>query len=117
MPLLIFLHLVYCLFLQQQLLHLKNILRLLEQYENYFFLHLDKKERPGYNLFVNEGDLALIVRTVEPFILLEIRQTAMITALQEHLLKKADAVGYDGIHREKIRMELRSLIQALNNLS
>ena len=55
----------------------------------------------------------MIVRTVEPFILLEIRQTAMITALQEHLLKKADAVGYDGIHREKVRMKLRSLIQEL----
>ena len=95
-------------------LHLKNILRLMEQYENYFFLPLDKKERPGYNLFVNEGGLALIVRTVEPFILLEIRQTAMITALQEHLLKKADAVGYDGIHREKVRMKLRSLIQELD---
>ena len=38
---------------------------------------------------------------------------AMVTALQEHLLQKADAVGYKGIHREKIRMELRALIQEL----
>ena len=94
-------------------LHLKNILRLMEQYENYFFLPLGKKDCPDYNLLVNEGGLALVVRTVEPFIMLEIRRPAMATALQEHLLKKADAFGYDGIHREKIRMELRGLIQEL----
>lgn len=94
-------------------LHLKNILRLMEQYENYFFLPLDKKEFSNYNLFVNEGGKALIVRNVEPFILLEIRRPPMVTALREYLLRKADAVGYDGIHREKIRMQLRAIIQEL----
>lgn len=94
-------------------LHLKNILRLMEQYENYCFLPMRKKDCPDYNLFVNEGGLALIVRTVEPFIMLDIRRPPMVTALREHLLRKADAVGYDGIHREKVRMELRALIQEL----
>ncbi len=94
-------------------LHLKNILRLMEQYENYFFLPLDKKECSGYNLFVNEGGLALIVRTIEPFLMLEIHWPPMVTAFREHLLRKADTVGYEGIHREKIRMTLRSLIQEL----
>ena len=96
-------------------LHLKNILRLMDKYENYTFLPMEKKDRSSYNLFVSEGGIALIVRTVEPFIMLEIRRPHMATALREHLLRKADAVGYDGIHREKVRMTLRALIQELEN--
>ncbi|MDY4975480.1 MAG: hypothetical protein SO147_01075 [Clostridia bacterium] len=40
----------------------------------------------------------------------------MVTAFREHLLCKADAIGYGGIHREKVRMKLRSLIQELDAL-
>ena len=94
-------------------MHLKNILRLMEKYENYFFVPLEEKECPDYNLFVSEDGLALIVRNVEPFIMLEIRRPQMITALREHLLRKADAKGYRGIEREKVRMTLRALIQEL----
>ena len=96
-------------------LHLKNILRLMEQYENYFFLPLDKKDSPDYNLFVNEGGMALIIRTTEPFIMLEIHRPTMVTALREHLLRKAEAIGYEGINREKIRMQLHTLIQELSD--
>lgn len=94
-------------------LHLKNILQLMERYENYSFLPLRKKECPDYNLFVNEGGMALIVRTAEPILMLEIRRPPMVTAFREHLLRRADAVGYEGISREKVRMELRALIQEL----
>ena len=94
-------------------LHLKNILQLMERYENYSFLPLHEKECPDYNLFVNEGGMALIVRTVEPIIMLEIRRPPMVTAFREHLLRRADAVGYEGISREKVRIELRALIQEL----
>lgn len=94
-------------------LHLKNILRLMEQYDNYCFLPLSEKECPEYNLFVNEGGMALVVRTGEPIIMLEIRRPPMITAFREHLLRRAEAVGYEGIHREKVRMKLRTLIQEL----
>ncbi|MGN0624795.1 MAG: hypothetical protein ACI4I8_00845 [Oscillospiraceae bacterium] len=96
-------------------LHLKNILRLMDQYENYSFLPLHEKECPDYNLFTGEGEIALIVRTAEPFIILEIRRPAMTIAFQESLLRKADSIGYGGINREKIRMELRSLIQELES--
>ena len=69
---------------------------------------------PDYNLFVNEGGAALLVRTIDPILLMEIRRPAMITAFWEHQLRKAESLGYDGIHREKIRMTLRSLIQELD---
>lgn len=93
-------------------LHLRNILRLMEQHENYSFLPLNEKELPDYNLFANEGGMALVVHTSAP-IILDIRRPAMVTAFREHLLRKADAVGYSGIYREKIRMQLRALIQEL----
>lgn len=94
-------------------LHLKNILRLIDRYENYFFVPLHEKEYPDYDLFVNEDNVALIVRTAKPLMTLDIRRPSMVTAFREHLLRRADAVGYDGINREKTRMELRSLIQEL----
>ena len=94
-------------------LHLKNILRLMDRYENYFFVPLHEKEYPDYDLFVNEDNVALIVRTAKPLMTLDIRRPSMVTAFREHLLRRADTVGYDGINREKTRMELRSLIQEL----
>ena len=94
-------------------MHLKNILRLMEKYENYCFVPLEKKECADFNIFVSEGGMAMVVRNVEPFIMLEIRRPQMITALQEHLLRKADSKGYRGIEREKVRMTLRALIQEL----
>lgn len=95
-------------------LHLKNILRLMEQYEQYCFVPLQNQEPSNYNLFVNEGGMALIVPTKPPITVLEISRPAMVTAFREYLLRKADAIGYEGIHREKVRMVLRALIQELN---
>lgn len=94
-------------------LHLKNILRLMEQYENYIFLPLAKKEYTDYDLFVSEDNMALIVRTAEPLMTLEIRRQPMVTAFQEHLLRRAEAAAPNGFSRESIRLELRSLIQEL----
>ena len=87
----------------------------MEQYENYFFVPLNEKEYPDYDLFVNEGHIALIVRTAKPLMTLDVRRPPMVTAFREHLLRRAEAAGYDGIHREKARMELRGLIQELSN--
>ena len=94
-------------------LHLRNILRLMEEYPNYVFLPLETFT-PDYNLFVNEGGAALLIRTIDPVLLMEIRRPAMITAFWEHQLRKAESLGYDGINREKIRMKLRALIQELD---
>ncbi|MGN1097492.1 MAG: hypothetical protein ACI4SS_01195, partial [Clostridia bacterium] len=98
-------------------LHLKNIMRLMDRFENYFFLPLREKESMNYDLFVNESGMALIVCPRPLTTVLEISRPAMVDALREHLLRKADAVGYDGIQREKVRMELRALIQELDSPS
>lgn len=96
-------------------MHLKNILQLMDKYENYFFLPLREKDDFDYNLFANESGLALVVSHHSPFRVLEISRPAMVTAFIEHLRRKADLIGFDGIHREKVRMELRALIQELEN--
>ena len=96
-------------------LHLSNILRLMNAYENYTFLPVYEKEYPDYDLFTNEDSLALIVRTAKPLMTLEIRRQPMVVAFREHLLRKADTIGCGGIYREKVRMELRALIQELDN--
>lgn len=94
-------------------IHLKNILRLMDRYENYFFLPLREKDSPSYDLFANESGMALIVPKQPPIMVMEISRPIMVSAFREHLLRKADSVGYDGIHREKTRMELKALIQEL----
>lgn len=96
-------------------MHLKNILRLMDTYENYTFLPLREKELPNYNLFASEGGKALLVRTAQPIQIMEMHRAEMVVAFREHLLRKAEAVGYQGMEREKIRMELRSLIRQLQD--
>lgn len=96
-------------------MHLKNILRLMDTYENYTFLPLREKEIPDYNLFVNECGVALLIRAAQPVLLMEMRRAEMVAAFREHLLRKAEAIGYQGMEREKIRMELRSLIRQLQD--
>ena len=96
-------------------IHLKNILRLMDRYGNYFFLPLRAKDSSNYDLFANESGMALIVPKQPPTMVMEISRPAMVTAFREHLLRKADSVGYDGIHREKVRMELKALIHELDS--
>ncbi len=95
--------------------HLQNILNLMDQYENYSFLPRPIKDHPNYNLVVNEGGLALMIRMQQPPLMLELRRPEMVIACREHLMRKAEAVEYNGIHREKVRMELRALIQELGS--
>lgn len=94
-------------------LHLKNILRLMDTHENYCFLPVRDSTPPDYNLFVNEGSFALLVRTSASFLMLELRRPELVMACKEHLLRKAERAGYDGIQRTKTRMELNALIREL----
>lgn len=94
-------------------LHLKNILRLMDTYENYLFLPLEENLYADFDLFVNENGPAIIVRTTPPQITLVIRRQTMVLAFREYLLRKVEATGHDRIAREKSQRALRSLIQEL----
>ena len=95
-------------------LHLKNILRLMDRYDNYYFLPC-RDNRQEYNLIACENGMAILVHTKDPFVTLEIRRPEMTAAFREHLLRIAERTGYDGIQRKKVRMELRALIRDLES--
>ena len=95
-------------------LHLKNILRLMEEYENYYFVPCQESLQ-DYNLIANENDMAILVHTSEPVLTLEIRRSEMVLAFREHLLRIAEKKGYDGIQKKKIHMELKALIRELQS--
>ena len=59
--------------------------------------------------------LAPVVRTSAPPLMLEIRRPEMVMACQEHLLRKAEKVGYEGIHKSKIRHQVMDLIKEFEN--
>lgn len=97
------------------ILHLQNILRLMDEYENYYFVPLPKDSRRDYNLFVKEDGLALLIRNCAPPMILELRRPEMIQACREHLLRMAERISFDAIQRTKTRMQINALIRELQN--
>lgn len=97
------------------ILHLKNILRLMDEYENYCFVPLPEESRCDYNLFVKEEEPALLLRNSAPPMLLELRRPEMIQACREHLLCTAEHIGPDAARRTKTRMQINALIRELQN--
>lgn len=97
------------------ILHLQNILRLMEEHEDYHFVPSSRESRHDYNLFVNSDGLALLVRNAAPPLMFEIRRPEMVQACNEHLLRMADLAGIDGIQRTKTRMQIKALIRELQN--
>ena len=97
------------------ILHLKNILRLMDEYENYYFVPLPENSRRDYNLFVKEDELALLIRNCAPPMILELRRPEMMQACREHLLRMAERISFDAIQRTKTRMQINALIRELQN--
>lgn len=95
--------------------HLRSILAFMEQYENYTFLPIHDQEESDFNIFVNESGVALVVRTTLPLLMLEITRPLMVTAFRENLLRKAERIGCDNSTRQRTRLEIRALIQELEN--
>ena len=95
------------------IMHLKNILRLMEQYENYYFVPYKDNGRENYNLIVNSEGTALLFRTSAPPLMLKMQRPELVMACQEYLMHKAEQIGYDGIYKEKNRLVIQGLIKEL----
>ena len=95
------------------IMHLKNILRLMEQYENYHFVPYKDNGRENYNLIVNSEGTALLLRTCTPPLMLKMQRPELVMACQEYLMHKAEQIGYDGIYKEKHRLVIQGLIKEL----
>ena len=94
-------------------LHLEHILELMDKYENYHFVPVNPMDRQDYNLFTSESGLTLLVSNSQPAFMLEIRRPELSQACHEYLMRMAELVGYTGIRRTKIRMQIQELIQEL----
>lgn len=94
-------------------MHLKNILRLMDTYENYHFVPYRDELNHDFNFIVNEDGHALLIRGEAPPLMLEFHRPEMVWAFREHLYREADRIGYLGIRRDQIRMQLKSLIREL----
>lgn len=100
--------------LETYVLHLKNILRLMDRYDNYHFIPYTYKEaRHDYSLFVNSSAPSLLVRNLPPAMMFEIKRPEMVMAFREHLLRMAENLGYGGMHQTKTRMKILSCIREL----
>lgn len=95
--------------------HLKHILELMDKYETYHFIPISPKERQDYRLFTSESGLTLLLSSDHPPFMLEIRRPELSNACHEYLMRMADLVGYTGIQRAKIRMQIKELIQELQD--
>ena len=93
--------------------HLKNILRLMDEYENYHFIPMPPKTRRDYSLFISSSGYALLLRNHPPALMLEIKRPEMVSAFREYLMRMAEHMGYDGIQRTKTRMQINALIHEL----
>lgn len=93
--------------------HLKNILRLMDEYENYHFIPMPHKTRRDYSLFISSSGYALLLRNHPPALMLEIKRPEMVSAFREYLMRMAEHMGYDGIQRTKTRMQINALIHEL----
>lgn len=95
------------------ILHLKNIIRLMKQYDNYFFVPFEDNDWINYNLIVNSEGLALLIRTSTPPLMIEMQRPELVMACYEHLMRKAEKIGYMGIHKQKNLIQIQNLIKEL----
>ena len=95
------------------ILHLQNILRLMEQYDNYHFLPLARDTAKDYSMIVSEDSLAILLRNTMPELMLEIRCPEMVQAFREHLMRMVEQVGYKDFHKGKVRLHIKALIREL----
>lgn len=96
------------------IMHLKNILRLMDTYKGYNFIPLDPKAYQGYNLMVNEGGMALLShgQNHSPMIM-EFRRPEIVLACKEHLMRIVDREGGLEVSRNRTKAQINALIKAL----
>ena len=95
------------------ILHLKNILHIMEVCETYHFIPVNTKLQENGVLLVKDVQQALLVRTVPPLTVFEISQPDIVQLFREHLLKIANRIGYTGVSRSKIMSQIRERIREL----
>ena len=100
------------------IMHLKNILRLMDTYKNYTFIPLPHDSYQSHNLMVNDGGMALLSHGQKhsPMIM-EFHRPEIVLACKEHLMRVVDKEGGLERLRSKTKTQLKSLISELKKAS
>lgn len=100
------------------ILHLKNILRLMDTYKGYSFIPIAPESYQGYNLLVNDSGTALLShgQTHAPMIM-EFHRPEVVMACKEHLMRIVDREGGTEGSRKRVKAELTALISELQKIS
>lgn len=100
------------------ILHLKNILRLMDTYKGYSFIPITPESYQGYNLLVNDSGTALLShgQTHTPMIM-EFHRPEIVMACKEHLMRIVDREGGIEGSRKRVKAELTALINGLQKIS
>lgn len=94
-------------------LHLKNILHIMEQYDYYHFIPFEEKQKEAGIIMVKEERLALLVRISDPFTVFEITQPDITELCREHLHRIADRLGNTNSCRANTISKIKKLIREL----
>lgn len=96
------------------ILHLENILRLMDTYKGYYFIPINPKTYQYYNLLVSEGGKALLSNglKISPMVM-EFRRPEIVLACKEHLMRIVDAEGGLEGSKKRARAEIVELISDL----
>lgn len=96
------------------LMHLENILRLMDTYENYTFIPMDREIYQGYNLMVNDGGTALLSHGQKNLpMIMEFHRPEIVLSCKEHLMRIVDREGGIKAVREKTKKRLTALMSEL----
>lgn len=104
---------LFCYTPEMYVLHLKNILRLMENCANYHFVPIKSIAEKEGAFMVKEGQRALLVRTDYNFAAFEIADPNVVRLCREHLLNIAEQAGFRGSYRVKIMSQIKELIREL----
>jgi hypothetical protein len=96
-------------------LHLENIVRLLETYDNYHVVLLKDSGDENYMLYVKEELGAMVAKTSAPTAIIAVNESNMTAAFWDFLSHKIDKSNGDPLSKRKSLEKLRAMIIALNN--
>lgn len=95
------------------ILHLKNILRIMETYPNYHLMITDRKEKFLSYICVKESHRALLIRESDPHTVLEISERIMVSAFCELVHRAISSERTDGPLRTENAARIRETIRQL----
>lgn len=74
--------------------HLKNIIRIMKENPNYFFLPMPYQEASMPNLFLRPDRMAILISPHIPIVLFEMNQPEMIRPFHQYLLDTAERMNF-----------------------